>query len=96
MEIPPKSSPDSDLDDQPKYHFFKKTQHTRTLPTPSEVRAINSQKAETNACRSYHLLDFARPPPVMYPSLGLCVKYGGDITIVQAQTQHLVHERLLG
>ena len=67
--------------------FFKE-QRAKTLPTPDEVRAINRETG--GDCGT----DFDRPPPVSIPSLGLFVKYGGDISIVEAQTQVIVRETL--
>ncbi|KZL68998.1 phosphotransferase enzyme family protein [Colletotrichum tofieldiae] len=69
--------------------FFKE-RRAPTLPTPAEVRARNEESGNIRAT------NFNRPPPVTFPSLGLLVKYGGDVTITEARTQMMVHERLQG
>ncbi|GKT51827.1 uncharacterized protein ColSpa_12008 [Colletotrichum spaethianum] len=69
--------------------FFKE-RRAPTLPAPAEVRARNEEPGNIRAT------SFDRPPPVTFPSLGLLVKYGGNVTIVEAQTQMMVHERLQG
>lgn len=60
------------------------------LPVPSEVRAINRKSGNT------HAENFSRPPPVRIPSLGLLVKYGGDVTVLEARTQMTIRDKLLG
>ncbi|PWY81890.1 phosphotransferase family protein [Aspergillus heteromorphus CBS 117.55] len=60
------------------------------LPTPSEVRAISKKSAGTQH------ISFNRPPPVMISSLGLVVKYGADVTVVEAQTQLMLSKHLKG
>ncbi|RYO76718.1 hypothetical protein DL763_010230 [Monosporascus cannonballus] len=67
--------------------FFKE-QRAPALPTPEEVRAINESTGHVRST------NFNRPPPVIVPSLGLVVKYGADVTIVEAQTQMMVREQL--
>ncbi|KAK9854401.1 hypothetical protein MYU51_004419 [Penicillium brevicompactum] len=69
--------------------FFKEHRAT-TLPTPTELRAINKESGNIRG------IYFNRPPPVKFPSLGLIVKYGADATIVEAETQHMVHNKLKG
>ncbi|KFY39364.1 hypothetical protein V494_04012 [Pseudogymnoascus sp. VKM F-4513 (FW-928)] len=44
------------------------------LPTPAEVRST----AGSEYCRG-------RPPPVLFPSLNLIVKYGSEITVAEGQ-----------
>ncbi|KAK3385271.1 phosphotransferase enzyme family protein [Podospora didyma] len=62
-----------------------------TLPTPSAVRARNKADAE-----------FARPPPVRWggdtgsKQPRLLIKYGADVTVGEALTQHMAHQKLLG
>ncbi|KAB8257153.1 phosphotransferase enzyme family protein [Aspergillus pseudonomiae] len=58
-----------------------------TLPTPSEIREISKKTGIGH-------ISFYRPPPVKIPSLGLFVKYGADVTVVEAQTQMMLHEHL--
>ncbi|POR33125.1 Uncharacterized protein TPAR_06647 [Tolypocladium paradoxum] len=60
------------------------------LPTPADIRQINEASGHIRA--RY----FNRPPPVRIPSLGLLVKYGADITVVEAETQIMVREKLQG
>ncbi|ESZ95245.1 phosphotransferase enzyme family protein [Sclerotinia borealis F-4128] len=67
--------------------FFKKNRAS-TLPTPAEVRARNEKTGNPRA--KY----FDRPSPVIFSSLGLLVKYGGNVTVIEAQTQMMVRESL--
>lgn len=69
--------------------FFRENQAS-TLPTPGEVRAIN------NASGGFFCTNFRRPRPVRFPSLGLIVKYGSDITVTEAETQIMLHTQLKG
>ncbi|KAH8647525.1 kinase-like domain-containing protein [Ilyonectria robusta] len=48
------------------------------------------------ASGSARAASFDRPTPVAIPSLGLLVKYGGDVTITEAQTQRAVRDLLQG
>ncbi|KAK1564152.1 phosphotransferase family protein [Colletotrichum navitas] len=73
----------------PESSFFKE-RRASTLPTPAEVRARNKEFGNIRAS------SFDRPPPVTFPSLGLLVKYGGNVAILEAETQMMVHERLQG
>ncbi|KAK2049291.1 kinase-like protein [Colletotrichum somersetense] len=73
----------------PEASFFKQ-KRASALPTPAEVRARNEEVGRFRAAR------FNRPPAVKFPSLGLVVKYGSGVTIVEAQSQLMVHERLRG
>lgn len=69
--------------------FFKEGR-APALPTPAEIRRINEASGHIRA------RNFNRPPPVIFPSLGLLVKHGGDVTVVEAQTQMMVREKLQG
>ncbi|KAH0429032.1 phosphotransferase enzyme family protein [Colletotrichum camelliae] len=59
-----------------------------TLPTPAEVRAINV--ATGDPCAT----EFDSPTPVIIRNLGLFIKYGRFVTIVEALTQMMVREKL--
>ncbi|KAJ9312228.1 hypothetical protein DTO271D3_7529 [Paecilomyces variotii] len=61
-----------------------------TLPTPAEIRAINQESGHIRS--KLH----GRPPPVIIPSQGLLVKYGSNVTTVEAQTQTMLYESLQG
>jgi aminoglycoside phosphotransferase len=69
--------------------FFTERQGS-TLPRPLEIRAVNKGNPDPRAG------NFKRPPPVSIPSLGLFVKYGGDVTVTEAQTQLSLRSRLSG
>jgi hypothetical protein len=71
----------------PESSFFKE-KRAHALPSPADIRAINKGSGNTSAT------SFNCPPPVVIPSLGLAVKYGADVTIVEAQTQMMVREQL--
>lgn len=71
----------------PDSSFLRKHQRS-TLPTPAEVRAINKESGNIRGTI------FNRPPPVKFQSLGLIVKYGADVTITEARSQHMVHRQL--
>lgn len=73
----------------PESSFFKE-QRAPALPPPAKIRAINKELGKIRTA------SFNRPPPVMVPSLGLFVKYGADVTIVEAQTQMMVREKYQG
>lgn len=73
----------------PESSFFKE-RRAPALPTPAEIRAINKESGKIRTT------NFNRPPPVMIPSLRLAVKYGADVTIVEAQTQMMLREQLRG
>jgi hypothetical protein len=73
----------------PESSFFKELR-ARSLPTPAEIRAINKESGNVRAT------SFNRPPPVVIPSLGLVVKYGGDVTVIEAETQMMVRGQLQG
>ncbi|KAE8394998.1 kinase-like domain-containing protein [Aspergillus alliaceus] len=69
------------------YSTFCNESSRNTLPTPSEIRAISKKSGECH-------ISFNRPSPVKIPSLGLLVKYGADVTVVEARTQMMLHEYL--
>jgi hypothetical protein len=71
----------------PDSSFFRRHQK---LPTPSEVRAENDRSSNVRA------QNFNRPPPVRFPSMGLLIKYGGDVTVAEAETQLAVYKKLIG
>ncbi|CAM1503388.1 Fc.00g081640.m01.CDS01 [Cosmosporella sp. VM-42] len=73
----------------PESSFFQE-QRALSLPTPDEVRAIGRASGSTRA------VSFDRPPPVTIPSLGLLVKYGGDVNNTEAQTQRAMRSALQG
>ncbi|KAK1640656.1 phosphotransferase enzyme family protein [Colletotrichum phormii] len=73
----------------PESSFFGQ-RRALTLPAPAEVRARNKESDDIRAT------SFDRPPPVTFSSLGLLVKYGSNVTILEAQTQKMVHEQLQG
>ncbi|KAK2053478.1 hypothetical protein LY76DRAFT_639000 [Colletotrichum caudatum] len=56
----------------------------------SEVRTRIEESGNIRAT------SFDRLPPVISHSLGLLIKYGGNVTILEAQTQMVVHQRLQG
>ncbi|KAJ5092135.1 phosphotransferase enzyme family protein [Penicillium alfredii] len=64
---------------------FFQTNKGIALPTPSEIRAINEASGDFR--KTY----FHRAAPVKIPSLGLFVKYGRCISIVEAKTQRMLH-----
>jgi hypothetical protein len=59
--------------------FFRKPHAPTSLPSPAEVREVANQSADP------HARIITRPPPVRFPSLGLLVKYGTEVTIAEAQ-----------
>jgi hypothetical protein len=61
-----------------------------TLPRPLEIRALNKNNPNPFA------ENFNRPPPVSISSLGLFVKYGGDVTVTETQTPVGLRSRLNG
>lgn len=73
----------------PESSFFKE-KRASALPMPAEIRAINEASGKAYAT------NFNRPPTVMIPSRGLAVKYGADVTILEALTRMKVREQLQG
>lgn len=59
--------------------FFKE-RRAHALPSPADIRAINEGSGNASVT-SFNCL-----PPVVIPWLGLVVKYGVDVIIVEAQT----------
>ena len=70
----------------PESSFFQEKRGC--LPTPDEVREFNRKLGGFRATHFY------RPPPVRFPSLGLLVKYGADVTISETRTQILLRDHL--
>jgi hypothetical protein len=68
-------------DDEVNFHdssFFQK-HDLASLPSPNMVREVASRSKDPRTiCRT-------RPLPVYFPNLGLCVKYGTEITIAEGQ-----------
>lgn len=58
------------------------------LPSPSQVRSLKSNPGGIYAD------NFSRATPVRFPSLGHLVKYGGAVTVGEAETQVLIGEKL--
>ncbi|KAK2764012.1 hypothetical protein FQN54_009631 [Arachnomyces sp. PD_36] len=58
------------------------------LPTPTQIRALNKAPGNIRAT------EFSRPLPVEIQTLGLFVKYGVDVTIVEAQTKMMAREQV--
>ncbi|OKL59617.1 hypothetical protein UA08_05445 [Talaromyces atroroseus] len=79
----------TDHSDLPESSFFKE-RRAPALPTPAEIRAVGKKLGDSRAT------DFDRPSPVMFPSLGMIVKYGANVTVVEAQTQMVVYKHLKG
>ncbi|EYE94304.1 aminoglycoside phosphotransferase family protein [Aspergillus ruber CBS 135680] len=67
-----------------------KNHRAPTLPSPAEIRALNIATNKPSAT------SFNCPPPVLIPPLGLAVKYGADVTILEAETQVMIREKLQG
>jgi hypothetical protein len=67
--------------------FFQKHDLT-SLPTPNAVREVASRSKDPRTKRRN------RPPPVYFPSLGLCVKYGTEVTIAEGQCLLFVRSKL--
>jgi hypothetical protein len=77
-------------DDEVDFHnssFFRKHEPT-SLPSPDMIRELASRSQDPRAKLR------TRPPPVYFPSLGLCVKYGTEVTIAEGQCLLLVHRKL--
>jgi len=70
--------------------FTFKNHRALTLPPPAEIRALNVATNKPSAT------SFNCPPPVLIPSLGLAVKYGADVTRIEAETQIMIREKLQG
>lgn len=68
--------------------FFTKPNTPLDLPSPTEVREAASRSSDPR------IVDRNRPPPVVFPDLGLLVKYGRGITLAQGQCLLFVHTAL--
>lgn len=68
--------------------FFQKPHPPPSLPSQAEVREIAKQTADS------HAYNVARPPPVRFPSMGLLVKYGSEVTIAEAQCLLFIRSQL--
>lgn len=68
--------------------FFKQHGAPASLPSPTEVREIASQSGDVRSRR------ITRPPPVIFRSLGLLVKYGTEVTLAEGQCLLLVRKLL--
>lgn len=73
----------------PESSFFKE-KRAPCLPSPTDIRSLNLRSGSSAAT------SFNCPPPVTVPSLGLVVKYGADVSIVEAQTQIMLQEKFNG
>jgi hypothetical protein len=73
----------------PQSSFFQEDRAV-ALPSPTEIRARNEASGDIRA----NNLDC--PTPVKFPSLGLVVKYGTDVTAAEIEAQVMMHERLQG
>jgi hypothetical protein len=77
-------------DDEVNFHdssFFQK-HDLASLPAPDMVRDVASRSKDPRTIRR------TRPPPMYFPSLGLCVKYGTEITIAEGQCLLFVRSKL--
>lgn len=68
--------------------FFKKPHAPTSLPSPAEVIQVASQSADPNATET------TRPLPVRFPSMGLLVNYGTEVTIAEAQCLLLIRKTI--
>lgn len=73
----------------PQSSFFREDR-AAALPLPTEIRALNEVSDDFRA----KSLD--SPTPVKFPSLGLIVKYGTDVTAAEIEAQVMMYERLQG
>lgn len=73
----------------PQSSFFREDR-AAALPLPTEIRALNEVSDDFRA----KSLD--SPTPVKFPSLGLIVKYGTDVTAAEIEAQVMMYERLKG
>ncbi|SPJ78902.1 uncharacterized protein FTOL_07293 [Fusarium torulosum] len=73
----------------PQSNFFQEDR-AAALPSPTEVRASNEASDDVRA------KNLDSPTPVKFPSLGLIVKYGTDVSAAEIETQAMMHERLQG
>ena len=73
----------------PESSFFQEGR-APALPSPAEVRDLNLKTGNVAATSLNY------PPSVIIPSLGLVVKYGLSVSIVEAQTQIMLREEFQG
>ncbi|PYH37967.1 phosphotransferase enzyme family protein [Aspergillus neoniger CBS 115656] len=73
----------------PESSFFQEGR-APALPSPAEVRDLNLKTGNVAATNLNY------PPSVIIPSLGLVVKYGLSVSIVEAQTQIMLREEFQG
>jgi hypothetical protein len=71
----------------PTSSFFQNHAST-SLPPPNAVRHVASRSPDPSAKRR------TRPPPVYFPNLGLCVKYGTEVTIAEGQCLLFIRSKL--
>ncbi|KAH6612114.1 phosphotransferase enzyme family protein-like protein [Boeremia exigua] len=67
--------------------FFQKHDST-SLPSPDVVREVASHSKDPKARLR------TRPLPVFFPELGVCVKYGTEVTIAEGQCLLLIRSKL--
>jgi hypothetical protein len=68
--------------------FFRKPNAPLSLPTPTEVREVASHSENPRAGL------ITRPPPVIFPNLGLLVKYGTEVTLAEGQCLLFIRNNL--
>ncbi|WEW57591.1 hypothetical protein PRK78_003058 [Emydomyces testavorans] len=88
------NDPNADFRDSSFFQRFSQ------LPTPSEVRAEAKAQhlAGTSPDKRYGLVGpkFVKPPPVLFESLGLFVKWGYTVTIAEGQCLYALSRFLKG
>lgn len=67
--------------------FFQE-HNLASLPSPTMVREVASRSEDPRSTRRHRSL------PVYFPSLGLCVKYGTEVTIAEGQSLLFVRSKL--
>lgn len=90
MNVYQRSCPERLHPDLPESSLFK-GRRVPSLPLPIDIQAINES---SNGIRA-GVTTFNRPYPVKFPSLmiGLLVKYGADVTVVEALIQMVLCEK---
>jgi hypothetical protein len=68
--------------------FFKKPNAPLSFPTPTEVREVASHSENPRAGL------ITRPQPVIFPNLGLLVKYGTEVTLAEGQCLLFIRNNL--
>ncbi|KAI5866814.1 kinase-like domain-containing protein [Durotheca rogersii] len=76
------------VDFQDSGFFTRPGSPVRRLPTPDEVRAAARAAQQPQ--------NFDHPSPVIFPSLGLLVKYGGGVRVAEAKCLRFIRQNLLG